>query len=67
MWEEIEAIKTESAGARLQRIASDLSSLQANDHAQYLRVRDALHNMLERADGGGRKTLVAKRRAGARP
>lgn len=47
MWEEIEQVKTESAVARLDAIASDLARVKKNNAEEYRRLRDALGRALK--------------------
>lgn len=50
MWEDIEWVKTESATARLEQISSDLALLKNKEHAEYVRLRDALRQALKQAE-----------------
>jgi hypothetical protein len=50
MWEEIEQVKSESATARLEQIASDLALLKDKDHSEYTRLRDALRRALKQTE-----------------
>jgi hypothetical protein len=50
MWEEIEAVKTESARARLEQIGSDLARLKDSNPAEYRRVRDGLRDALRKTE-----------------
>ena len=50
MWEEVEQVKTDSATARLEQIGSDLALLKEKNPAEYLRLRDALREVLKEAE-----------------
>ena len=50
MWEEIEQIKSESAAARLEQIASDLTLLKEKDRPEYTRLRNALRRALQQTE-----------------
>ncbi|MEJ8854260.1 hypothetical protein WKW79_06755 [Variovorax robiniae] len=47
MWDEIEQVKTGSATARLEQIASDLALLKKKDREEFKRVRDAMQQALD--------------------
>lgn len=50
MWKDIEKVKTESATARLDQIASDLALLKDKNHVEFVRLRDALRQALKQTD-----------------
>jgi hypothetical protein len=50
MCEEIDQIKSESATARLEQIASDLALLKDKDLPEYTRLRDALRRALKQTE-----------------
>ena len=50
MWEDIETVKTKSATARLEQIASDLALLKDKNHVEYVRLRDALRQALKQTE-----------------
>ena len=50
MWEDIEQIKSESATARLEQIASDLALLKNKDLPEYKRLREALRRALHQTE-----------------
>lgn len=48
MWEEVELLKSEAAGARVEQIATDLARLRRTNETEYQRLREALEQALAR-------------------
>jgi hypothetical protein len=47
MKQEIDKVKRDAAAARVERIVKDLALLEAQDHDQYVRLRNALREALK--------------------